>query len=303
MAAVDWPIDPFPKILAVIPSINVRGHTKLEALYRSLLECEGLEPVIMSNSRRLTLALERSNLAHITQHANAGFANSVTYASTGREWDWLLIVNDDIELSGAVFQKAVREHLSRPASLESHLVYFDQEPPREIPRRIDVVLQVSLIGARLARIIPSLGPRRKTYRSFSCVAVSRALWEKVGGFDETLPFTYEDADFVRRAHEVGFREQVITNQCLEHKHSVSSGAHIASVLPVATYSGALYMDKWYGCHLLNSVLLTLALLSRIPIVPFARANKAAHLIGIVRSARAVWCRRASSPSLPYYEEL
>lgn len=291
-------------VLAVIPSISAGEVNNLGSLCRALDACEGVTAVVMSNAHRLTAELNDAGIRHLTQGANAGFGSSVTYAANeSAPWDWLLIVNDDVQVQPADLQKAVEEHLSLKASKTPQLVYFDEEEARQIPTRGDVVLQVSLIGGWLSKKLRSGRKPIHAYRSFSCVAISRQLWDLIGGFDPSLPFTYEDADLVRRAYQVGFSPVLASQSGVVHKHSVSSGQHVSAVLPVATYSGAVYLDKWYGKPVLNTMLLVSALFVRLFVVPFARPKKSSHIAGIAKAFSAVIRRRTCVPKLPLYGEI
>lgn len=293
-----------PSILAVIPSIAVGGFKSLEKLYKSLESCPGVNPVVMSNAERLSLDLEGAGISFLTQYENAGFGSSIDFAATrSNQWDWLLIVNDDIEIDLPLFECALDRHLTVEGARSPRILYFDEENARRIPTRLDVVLQVSLVGSWLSKKVRLRAEEARAYRSFSCVAISRQLWTVLSGFDKSLPFTYEDADFVRRAYDAGFEQNLAYDSGIVHKHSISSGNHVSVVLPVATCSGALYLDKWYGHQSFNTVLIMGALLVRLLVVPFARASTAAHLSGIANSLVAVLKRRSQMPKLPLYGDL
>jgi GT2 family glycosyltransferase len=213
-----------------------------------------------------------------------------------------MIVNDDISIDPDAFAAAIRRHLSKDNGIHE-IVYFDEDKLRTIPRRSDVFLQVSLIGKLLGRYQRTTVPKTGSYRSFSCVAISRELFEKINGFDEDLVFTYEDADFVARAIEFGAVQKCATEGGVIHAHSVSSGRHVDRVLPVATYSAARYLDKRSGSFIANTIVIIFALAFRVLFVPFTRAKKINHLRGIFSSALAVARRSQHRPNLPDYTTL
>jgi GT2 family glycosyltransferase len=50
------------------------------------------------------------------------------------------------------------------------------------------------------------------------VSVKKAMLERVGGFDEDLPFLYEDLDLGRRLHEAGLDLRYVPHAIGEHDH-------------------------------------------------------------------------------------
>lgn len=295
--------EPGTNVLAVIPSIGGPSFGAVVQLHRQLLSIQPISSVVVSNSHRLTEFLKDLSVPFTADGRNGGFGRSIRLgADTRADWDWLLIVNDDVTLDLDLFDVAVQNYLlGSSSSLE--IVYFDEDKPRRIPHRVDVFLQVSLLGKAVGRIRKSPAESPSTYRSFSCVAISRDLYNLCNGFDEDLIFTYEDADFVARASRLGAVQRVAKMSGVTHLHSISSGKHVDVVLPVATYSAARYLDKLTGQPTLNSIIVLLALLLRLAFVPVTRASKKKHVLGIRRSIAAVIRRMNVRPELPKYLDL
>lgn len=291
------------KILAVIPSIGGPGLKEVVDLQRTLQGLEHVFCVVVSNSRRLTQHLEASKTPFVTDESNGGFGRSVqSGARTDENWRWLLIVNDDINLDADTFSKAVNANLGAN-NKHPEIVYFDEDVSRPIPGLRDVFLQVSLLGNIIRKLRTPHVSEKESYRSFSCVAISRELFDLNDGFDDDLLFTYEDADFVARARKFGARQRVVGECGVFHSHSLSSGRHIDKVLPVATYSAARYLDKRGSSLAVNSLVILLALLIRLAFVPVTRASKKRHLKGIYFSAKTVILRAHRRPQLPDYAKL
>src|SRR4029453_12957464 len=184
-------------ILAVIPSIGAPGLENVLQLVTDLDKVSSGATLIPSNSGRLTQELVARKIPYVSDGNNGGFGDSIRKAAeASEEWNWLLIVNDDMSVDAAAFSEAVATALQRSDDGLS-IVYFDVDRPRPIPTETDVFLQVSLLNRFVRRTVDDLAKESETYRSFSCVAISRMLYDKVQGFDTSLPFTYEDADFVR----------------------------------------------------------------------------------------------------------
>ncbi|WAJ32010.1 hypothetical protein OUO20_12505 [Arthrobacter sp. FX8] len=292
-----------PDVLAVIPSIGGAGYDAVIELQDKLNSIEPISCLVISNSRSLTAHLRSLDVSVATDGSNRGFGHSVSIgAATSETWDWLLIVNDDINLEVDLFRAAIMGTLETQGVV-NEIVYFDIDRIRRIPQRLQVFLQVSLLGKVLPVHEKHLHADSNSYRSFSCVAISRRTFELNAGFDPDLVFTYEDADFVSRAIRTGARQRCVTASGVTHSHSVSSGKYIDAVLPVATYSAAKYLDKLGSPRLLNTLIILAALALRILFVPATRSPKSKHLKGILSSCIAVINRGRVQPQLPLYSEL
>lgn len=288
------------QILAVIPSIgppSVRGLVSMTTALRD----DGVRTLIVANSRNLALDLDGHNEGYVTEHSNVGFSRSINFgAAQDSLWKWLLILNDDVVVDQKAFSVALRE---LDESGLDDIVYYDPER-RRIPRRIDVLFQVSLLG----RIMDHGWTQRPldpldSYHSFSAVAISRRAWMALGGFDESLRFTYEDADFVIRARSKGLSARFRAESGVEHLHSVSTGRYIDRVLPVAIMSSVAYLRKWYGGIGGGRALILIGLAIRLPLSVFTQASKRRHIRGIFRAACAVVKNDPESVSLPGFESL
>jgi GT2 family glycosyltransferase len=290
-------------VLAVIPSIGAPGFAAVAELQRKLESMESISCVVVSNSHRLTQYLESSSVPFVSDGINGGFGRSVQAgAGTDESWGWLLIVNDDISLDTETFTVALSKYLRDSSGLRE-IVYFDEDMPRPLPRRWEVFLQVSLIGKVLEKFWMPKVPESTSYRSFSCVAISRELYDLSDGFDDDLLFTYEDADFVARSRQFGAVQRAVVESGVIHSHSMSTGKHVDKVLPVATYSAARYLDKRGGSLALNSATILLALAVRLAFVPVTRTMKKKHVSGIYHSAMTVVRRSHMRPQLPHYSKL
>jgi GT2 family glycosyltransferase len=134
---------------------------------------------------------------------------------------------------------------------------------------------------------------------FSIALISRPLWDALGGFDPHLIYTFEDADFGRRAVTRAAHLAFCPADRTQHKASSTSRRHVDLVLPVAVWSASNYLSKWFvGPRTARSLCLA-ALLVRCLAVPFAHLDRRTHLTGIRRAARSLVTGQA--PSLPPYE--
>jgi GT2 family glycosyltransferase len=167
-----------------------------------------------------------------------------------------------------------------------------------------VLLNVSLLSNIARAVLPKWQMTRlegkETYRAFSAVAIGRNAWDLVGGLDLRYPFTYEDADFVRRARALGVRVQTVPTN-LVHLHSQTSGQFVTSVLPVATWSALEYLTKWFGNRALHRWLLVIALGIRAPIAALVMPRPHRQVRAVAKAIRALLADE--QPSLPDWQSV
>ena len=288
-----------PLIRAVVPSYRP-DLADLTALLDAL-RTAGAEPVVLANGRPALEMAESAGLAVLAPGRNAGFGPSIRWAAERLDdWDWLILANDDLRIDGYRFRTALA---ALGAGTRPEIVHLDEDVERRIPGPLDVLANVSLFARVLERVRPERDESSASgYRSFSCVAISRHAWELTGGLDPALPFTYEDADFVKRLLAAGGTARVVRDAGVQHERSLTSSRAVAEVLPIATWSSLLSLRKWWRPQGgLPPMLVAAALLLRIVLLPFGRADRRAHLIGIGRALKAVISGRA--PSMPPYDPI
>jgi GT2 family glycosyltransferase len=262
----------------------------------------GASPVVIANGARLYRQLASSAVPHITSRRNDGFAASVVLGAEG-DWDWLVILNDDVEFDPDDLTSSLSAERLDAFDLAS-IVHFDNELARHIPTRLGVLLNVSLLSNIARKAFPSRHAARaegkNCYRSFSAVAIGRHAWDRVGGLDTRYPFTYEDADFVRRAMGVDVQVTGIRTSIV-HLHSQTGGRFITAVLPVATWSALEYLTKWFGNRTLHRWLLVVALGVRAPIAAVTMSRPRRQIRAVANAARALLVDER--PSLPEWERV
>ncbi|BAJ75158.1 hypothetical protein MTES_2194 [Microbacterium testaceum StLB037] len=291
-----------PHIVALIPTIS-GARIAAAGPWIAGLSAHGVDVRVVANAASVVASPPSVGARVIDSRANSGFARSLTAAmATIDAWDWVILLNDDLlldETSPARIRAAIVE-------AASDILLFDPEPARPIPGRRGVFESLSLFEAVLARLRRrrkrfSAGPGAPTYKSFSAVAISHAVWSDLGGLDDRFVFCFEDAYFVRAHLARGGSTPASVDVGITHDKSTTTGRHIARVLPAIAYSARTYLVAT-GCRpRLAEALVLLALVARLPLVPFAAAPIRPHVLGILRSLLAVARRR--EPALPRYELL
>lgn len=288
------------RVRVVIPSLV--GNVPQLASMCDIAIREGASPVVIANSSRLYEELAATGIPHLTSRRNDGFAASVVLGAEG-DWDWLVILNDDLAFDPAELAPCLSaDKLDEfgPATI----VYFDDGSVRHIPTQVGVLLSVSLLSNIVRRAFPSWHParleRKETFRAFSAVAIGRQAWDCVGGLDLRYPFSYEDADFVRRARARGVQLAGLRTGIV-HLHSQTSGQFVTAVLPVATWSALEYLTKWFGRRTLQRWLLVVALGVRAPIAAATMPQPRRQIRAVANAARALLIDER--PSLPEWESV
>lgn len=285
---------------AVIPSLRQEPQVLRTLLDR--LTGAGVSPCLVVTGHRLHERLTEEAIPHITPHDNPGFAATVHFGAENAEWDWLFLVNDDITLEDG-FADVVADIRQRDAD-QPHLVFIDNERRRPLPHFWSVFSSVSLIEALAVKtglLRGHSGDRTQDwYKSFSCVAISRSLWDQLGGLDTRFPYTYEDADFTRRARAIGAEIVEVHETVVRHAGSGTSRRFIGRVLPVGTFSARRYLESRGHPRSAAVGILTAALVLRLALAPVANADLRDHVKGIITSLRSVG--GDTPPRLPVFEE-
>lgn len=287
-------------VLAVVPTVSP-DRAKASADW---LEAAEVEYLLVCNGASCAEAAKDGGLSFVDFGDNPGFARSIVRAvGLAGSWDWLLLLNDDLQPSEGVPEEVITALRQRDASAP-HLVLFDPEPLRPIPSTATVFMDVSLVGNALGRLALAKRPRgaaNSWYKSFSAVAISRLAWEELGGLDVSYPFCYEDADFTARySRRFGVAAEEVPLS-IGHSKSGTTRSHISAVLPVVTWSARVYLTRRGASARKADFVLGSALVLRLFMAPFARSNLNKHILGIMRSLSVL--RSRHEPTLPDYESL
>lgn len=288
-----------PGWLAVVPSLGA----DVDVLRRLLedLRAAGTEPYVAPTGLRLESALVTAGLPVLPIGANPGFGETVRRAANQLPWQWLLIVNDDITFEPEELGRHLSEQTGAAGDTRA-LVFLDPTPARRIPGVWSVFQQLSLLGAVTTRrrTPATSSPTAAThFGPFSLVLIGRDLWDELDGFDPALVYTFEDADFSRRATGSGARVRFTTSHGTKHAASSTSRRHVDHVLPVAAWSAQEYLAKWNVPHPVATAVCVAALALRVLTVPVAPLDRRSHLRGIGRAIVGLLRRRP--PALTPYE--
>ncbi|MGV7426576.1 glycosyltransferase [Mycobacterium kansasii] len=221
----DSPTLPSERSLAVL-IVSCKSHDGLEMCLHSVAEQLPELPVYVYDSRcqgcpgREELAAGHPTVHWVPGPGNRGFAAAFNALVTHTPSDAdLLLLNADARIRGPLTR--TRELLRRPrVAAVSPMVYDDTAPggrPWDIAARRETLIRALVAAAGYSDSLRStpVSPRysRQPPESKSiegclgttCLAISRAAWNTIGGFDEEF-FRYgEAADWQNRARAAGWR--------------------------------------------------------------------------------------------------
>jgi N-acetylglucosaminyl-diphospho-decaprenol L-rhamnosyltransferase len=82
--------------------------------------------------------------------------------------------------------------------------------------------------------------------SGACILTSRAVVERVGGFEEGYFLYYEDADWCRRVRQAGYQLRVVPDAAIIHYYNQSGRQDPLGAYGHALRSQARFVDQHYG---------------------------------------------------------
>jgi GT2 family glycosyltransferase len=174
-------------------------HSKQQLLSRLLAAISPDSVVLVANDGRDYSDYREAKLLKPT--CNLGFgggANSGMVKVFNQNFDWAVILNQDLEMTPAAWKE-----LAQILSQKSPGIYGP--------------FIGSLDRKRFTTVFPSLDPDpRCTYVSGACLAIHRTVYQNIGGFYEPYFMYYEDADLCLLAKKQGFPVEKVHLSGLKH---------------------------------------------------------------------------------------
>jgi GT2 family glycosyltransferase len=227
-----------PDIGIIIVTYNSRAEIGpcLDAAVRS-----GAEVVVVDNasSDGTVDEVRRYPVRLLTNSRNRGFAAAVNQGFAALATPLVLLLNPDAVLEGGLDSLCAACRLPDAAGAGGRLVDAQGRPQvgfmvRQLPTPTVLILEVLLLN----RMWPS-NPINRRYRGLQLnynmripveqpagafLMVRRAVWQELGGFDESFfPLWFEDVDFCRRAAVRDYRFYFVPDAAARHRggHSIS----------------------------------------------------------------------------------
>ncbi len=209
-------------LAVVIPTLG-RATTLgrvLDLLEDQRAEAGPLEVVVAADAREGDLEPLRETVAGralpvaLVQGARPGASSARNAGWRAASSDLVLFLGDDVLPRPGLLASHLARHAAEPADETGVLGHIRWAP--ELGRSAFMVW----LDHGMQFDYPSIEGDEAGWGRFNTAnsSVKRAVLEQAGGFDEALPFLYEDLDLARRLHERGFRLLYERGAVGEHLH-------------------------------------------------------------------------------------
>jgi GT2 family glycosyltransferase len=238
---------PFRELLSLVPTVSIIIPTRdrsaiLQACIDSILAVTDYPPdryeiIIVDNnstqvetlqyfneltSDRLAAVVVSSGAFNFSKICNDGVAKS--------ESEILVFLNNDMTVRQADWlQKLVcLAHQPDVGAVGAQLLY-----PDDTVQHGGVVLGIDNIGGHALVDLPVATARNLDITreigavTGACLAIRRALFEELGGYDPLLRVDFNDVDLCCRASEAGYRNLYVAEPLLYHHESLSRGRTVS----------------------------------------------------------------------------
>jgi len=228
--------DPEPSVCAVIVHFNSRSD-----LWACLQSCRAIEYgnyeiILVENGSRIPLDLgEVRSLCDRVRKilnipvnigypraANVGLREALNHRS-----EYVLLLNDDTKVAPGFLRELVNagEAIEDAGGLGPAI--YDSETPMKISNsggRIDLAT-CRLHLSDVQQVVQQEGRKPVTLEFLTgcCLLVKRRVLEAIGLFDERFYLYWEDADFMVRMNQAGFKNVLVPSASIWHKGSASVG--------------------------------------------------------------------------------
>jgi GT2 family glycosyltransferase/glycosyltransferase involved in cell wall biosynthesis len=187
---------------------------------------------------------------------NGGFLHAVNTGAGAAGGDFLLLLNNDVEVQPGWLDAlvATAESDSNIGIIGARLIYPDGRL-----QEAGAIIWNDATGWNYGRYQDSKDPsfsfrRDVDYCSGACLLVRNDLWKKAGGFDaQFAPAYYEDADLAFSARALGYRVVYEPKSIVIHKEGSSYGTDAsATKTSLMENNRKSFQDKW-SAELLHHV--------------------------------------------------
>lgn len=240
---VEWALpEPAPLVSIVIPSHEAASilRTCVESIY-ARTTYPNYEIVVVENGSRepATFALyeelqaAHGNLKVVTceQPDGFNFSRLINCGAAASAGEFLLMLNNDTEVVTPDWLELMAGPAAADASIGcvgAKLLYPDDTIQHvgvsmgrgHGPFHVDLMRA----GDDPCAYGTAALPHQMSAVTGACILVRKALFDEVGGLDESLPVDFNDIDFCMRLRARGCKNLVVPHAVLHHYESVSRGA-------------------------------------------------------------------------------
>jgi len=151
--------------------------------------------------------------------ANLGFAGGCNAGADVATGEWLALVNPDLVVDAHCLERLVTGAAEQDATITTASIRLADRP--HLLNSAGNAIHwtgVSWSGAFEEPASAHDRPHDTFAASGACLAIARADWKRLGGFDEDFFAYYEDADLSVRAWQSGGRVAYVPDAIAEHRY-------------------------------------------------------------------------------------
>lgn len=207
-----------------------------------------LEVIIVDNGSRDPASLAFMDKAHATivrRDIPFNFSRLVNSGAARATGEYLLLLNDDVEIEDPEWLAAMVECSHRPGvGPVGALLLYPDGPVQHCGIELadgapahtavgETIEQVTALGAL------ETGPRWAV--TGACMLVRRELFERLAGFETLMHTNYNDVDFCLRARQIGAFPYLAADARLIHHESATRGKKIT---PEIQADWLMFRTRW-----------------------------------------------------------
>jgi N-acetylglucosaminyl-diphospho-decaprenol L-rhamnosyltransferase len=234
-------MNPSPDVSVILVSYNAAAW--LDRCLASLAQGSqqlDIDVVVVDNASRdgAATVAQRYAVRLLRNDVNVGFAAAVNHGVNASAGEWILLLNPDTEMRAGTIDRLVEFARAHPRHglYGGRTVHEDGtldprscwgEPSLWSTFCFATGLSTAFAGSRVFNPEALVGWPRDSVREVDIVSgalmlVSRATWDRLGGFDERFFVYAEDADLASRARAAGFAPVIVPDAVVVHAGGASS---------------------------------------------------------------------------------
>jgi GT2 family glycosyltransferase len=234
---VDYSLESTPWVNIIIPTRDnpVYLKTCLFSILQSTYPCYTITVVDNGSTKEEVRELYRQyepvvKFGLIEYNRPFNFSEINNYAvQNSPEYPYIIFLNDDTEVITKDWIEQLLQHMGRnnAAVAGAKLLYSDNRI-----QHAGVIIGIGGVAGHSHKRVPDSNPgyfsRPHLVQNVSavtgaCMMVTSEAFDKVGGFEESLPKAFNDIDLCLKVREAGYNIVYNPYACLYHHESVSRG--------------------------------------------------------------------------------
>ncbi len=256
----EFPPFALPSVQEPEVSILIPAHDKLELTYHACASIAlaynrvSYEVIVIDDaSRDRTREIEKiiENVVVVRNDPNKGFLRSVNTGATRARGRYLVVLNNDTEVTSGWLDELVAAFEDPKVGLAGSKLLNLDGTLQEAGGIVWGNGQPWNVGRGANPWTPEYNYMRDVdYVSGAALCVRRSLWEQLGGFsDELAPAYYEDTDLAYKVREAGYRVVYVPRSEVVHFEGQSNGRDVTQgIKRYQVVNEGKFREKWFDAY-------------------------------------------------------